>query len=238
MKAFRIILWVILLVFLGGTKIWAYKPGPTIIRECPNCKTLLEQRTTISGNTLRARIWTDGKMIAPMLPDRPWLVKCPNCNHVLWINEAREIGRRHFRDKDKKWPEAAKPVLPDENDYFHVLSDNNLSFKKKFYIRQRAWWFANDAFRTNVDTRVVFSKPQKDNLQKLAAMLNENSPGQRILKAEIHRELEQYEECIKLLSVHFKNKYYNKVAALIRRLAAIKQNAVQEIPKEEKPKRS
>ena len=42
-------------------------PGPTIIRECPECGQPIKQWTLLSGNAFGARFWTDGKPDAPML---------------------------------------------------------------------------------------------------------------------------------------------------------------------------
>ena len=69
----------VILALLAVGTVWAFKPGPDTIRECPGCKAQVREQTTLSGNTFRAQYWTDGKREAPMLPDFPWLVKCPKC---------------------------------------------------------------------------------------------------------------------------------------------------------------
>jgi hypothetical protein len=40
------------------------------------------------GNTIGAIYWTDGKREAKMLPNHPWLVKCPVCSRLFWVDEA------------------------------------------------------------------------------------------------------------------------------------------------------
>ena len=237
MTIFRTISCLILLVSLGGANAWAHKPGPDIIRECPKCKTHLEQHTMMSGNTFGARFWTDGKMVAPMLPDRPWLVKCPKCYHVFWINDAKKLGTQYRWDKDKKWPKTVQPALPTEEDYLNAVRDDNLSDKKELYARRRAWWLANDTIRKNTNATVIFSQAQANNLQKLAALLDERDPNQRLMKAELFRELGQFDQCIKLLSSPFKRERHAYVAAFIRQLAEQKVQAVREIRKKEKPKK-
>ena len=47
----------------------------------------------------------------------------------------------------------------------------------------------------------AFSKEQVKNLKALSAMLDESEPNQRILKAEIARELGEFDECLRLLSL-------------------------------------
>ena len=67
-------------------------PGPILIKQCPQCQKLFSESTLASGNTIGATFWTDGKCEAPMLPETPWLVKCAHCGHLIWIDEARQVG--------------------------------------------------------------------------------------------------------------------------------------------------
>ena len=60
-------------------------PGPTLIMKCSSCDGHFQLRTIASGNTLRAKFWTDGKMEAPMLPSVPAAGSCPHCNSMVWL---------------------------------------------------------------------------------------------------------------------------------------------------------
>lgn len=213
---------------------WAYKPGPEVIRECPKCKVKLVEQTMMSGNTFGARIWTDGKMLARWLPDQPWLVKCPKCGIVFWIDEAKKLGEQSPWDGDKKKrPKAVKPNLPTESDFLHMLVKGSLTKEKELYVRRTAWWLANDAVRTNAEAEVNYSPEQSANLRSLANFLDEKDPNQRIMKAEVYRELGQFQECTELLSNSFENEHHGRVANFIRELAVQNIRAVREIPKEE-----
>jgi len=222
----------LLLVFLSiifATTVLAYKPGPDIIRECPKCKFFLKQHTMMSGNTFGARFWTDGKMIAQHNPDRPWLVKCPKCGVIFWIDEAKKIGQQKPWDEEKKWPNAIEPGPPTESDYLKLLNSKNLPPKKEIYARRRAWWAANDEYRNDQSTKLIFSEAQKANLRAMVNLLDEKDPAQRITEAEILRELGMFEKCIKLLSKPFSNESHSKVAAFIKKLAEKKSWKVSEI---------
>jgi DNA-directed RNA polymerase subunit RPC12/RpoP len=67
-------------------------PGPTIIYECYNCQDNIRHDTIGSGNTCDVRFWTDGKRDAPMLPDQAWLIKCPHCRVLIWVDELKYLG--------------------------------------------------------------------------------------------------------------------------------------------------
>ncbi|MEW6673866.1 MAG: hypothetical protein AB1427_19405 [Thermodesulfobacteriota bacterium] len=217
------------IVLLTVTAAWAYRPGPDIIRECPRCKTPLAQQSMMSGNTFGARFWTDGKMLAPMLPDHPWLVKCPNCGELFWIDEARELGKRAWWYEHNNWQLAPGPEPPSEADFLKVLSSAGLTDAKERYARQRAWWAANDPIRTTENPAAAFSPAQEKNLNALADILDEKDPGQRITKAEIYRELGKFEACVKLLAQPFSEDHHHRVAAFIRKLAEQGIRSVREI---------
>ena len=69
-------------------------PGPTIIRRCSQCDQLIEESTIMSGNTFGATYWTDGKREAPMLPNTLWLVQCPHCQALAWLDEQEQVGEK------------------------------------------------------------------------------------------------------------------------------------------------
>ncbi len=68
-------------------------PGPDLIKKCPHCGKLAKQRTIASGNNLGAQYWTDGWFFAPMLPQTPQLVDCPNCKKTAWQSDFQEVDR-------------------------------------------------------------------------------------------------------------------------------------------------
>jgi hypothetical protein len=65
-------------------------PGPYR----PKCESLVFRKNLLSGNTCGATLFSDGKQIAPMLPEFPAIVKCSACNVIFWINDKNKIGER------------------------------------------------------------------------------------------------------------------------------------------------
>ena len=229
MKPIRLVIILFLISLFLTSMVWAFQPGPDIIRECPKCKTQFLQATTMSGNTVGARFWTDGKMLAPMLPDRPWLVKCSKCGNLIWVDEAEELGERSVWDENKKWPDAAHPSLPSETEILNLLASAKLSNNKELYARRISWWSANDTVRMNAGSKADLSSAQKENMQALANLLDEQEPDQRIMKAEIYRELGKFKDCIKLLEIPFKEDHYTEISTFILKLAEKNISIVREI---------
>jgi len=200
----------------------AYYPV-LIVRECPHCRAHVVQEETVSGNTIGAKYYTDGKREAKMLPDHPALVKCPKCSKFFWVEEASEVAMGFDAAKGKE-----QVLAPSEEELLGFLAEPSLPKNKELYVRVWAWRSANDAWRRNPNATPVFSKDQVQNLKALSDMLDEKEPNQRILKAEIARELGEFDECIRLLSHPFEDGY-ERAVGFIKKLAQEKVLVVRSI---------
>jgi len=196
-------------------------PGPTIIRECPKCSQYIKQVTLESGNTVGARFWTDGKMDAPMMSDQPWLVKCPACKNLFWVDKAKQLAELDPLAKAKKeFSDALMFEHLTETDYLKFLQTKKISKKKEEYVRIRAWWCTNDSMRHEKPTKrskVVFTKDQEDNISRLYELLDEEDPNQRLMKAEIARERGMFDEAMSLLEYKFPEGF-DKAVSVVRGL--------------------
>jgi hypothetical protein len=178
------------------------------------------QEDTLTGNTIGAKVYTDGKREAKMLPDHPALVKCPVCGGLFWVDEAKEVDVGFEAAEGKQ-----KVLAPSEKELIPYLASETLPKEKEVYLRMRVWWMANDALRRVPDAKPAFSKEQVKNLDALSALFDESDPNQRILKAEIARELGNFEECLLLRSYQFKEGY-DWAVRFIKKLAEEKVRAV------------
>ncbi len=190
----------------------AYIPH-MIVRECPRCKAHVVEEATVSGNTIGAVVYTDGKREARMLPDHPWLAKCPLCGGLFWVDEAVEVDGG-FDAAEGKFP-VMKPTEPE---LLAFVNAEALPREKERYVRHRAWWAANDAWRRAQGVAPKFSEAQLKNLEALSGMMDETKDVERMFRAEIARELGRFDDCLQLLSQPFEGNL-QKFADFIRRLA-------------------
>ena len=194
-------------------------PGPRIIRKCSACGKLIVQHTLCSGNTFKARWWTDGKRKAPMLPDYPWLVKCHYCEALIWIKEQQKVGEIEFREPvEDKFKDALPYNDPSFKDYIAILAREVFNNRKERYLRVQAWWMGNDQRREG-DNDSPFSKEETANLHAFALLLNEFNENDRLMKAEVMRELGKYQEALAILSSPFSDELVRAVS-MIRDLAS------------------
>lgn len=202
-------------------------PGNSIIRKCPSCEGSIRQRTLMSGNTIGARFWTDGKMEAPMLPSYPPLVRCPHCNGLLWLPSAEEIGTEP--PFESGIPGIDDPPDPTEQDLLEALKVPPAgAHDREMFIRIQAWHAANDTVRQDGHADVAFSPEMQSNMEDLFRLLDPGNPDQRIMKAELARELGRFEEAEYLLDYAFRDDRMVTVR-LIRDLALERDRTVAEV---------
>jgi hypothetical protein len=175
-------------------------------------------------------------MEAPMLPDRPQLVKCPKCSILFWVNDAKELGRSELwlrTDEakwDAKWNNAPAPDLPSREDLLNYADTQKLTKEREIYVRERAWWLANDPLRHSgpAPKSSAWSDAEKKNLRALSALLDDSNGHNRHLMAEIARELGEFAVCQNLLYGQYEDEC-QKTADQIRRLSEENDTVVREI---------
>ncbi|HSH16009.1 MAG TPA: hypothetical protein VLD18_08250 [Verrucomicrobiae bacterium] len=221
---------------VGVFKAQALTPGPTIIRECPQCKKPLMQFTIGSGNSRGARLWTDGKMDAPGMPLWSGLGKCPHCQELFWIADAKKLGEIGWTtlvaspEDTARWEKAPQIATPTEADHLLAAEAKDVSHQHEEQARRWAWWVANDAIRANPGPRYTWSGPRRQNLEKLSLLLDDQKECDVVQKAEIARELGQFEVCLKFLDREFGQDCDESFVAFIRKLANEKKTNVAVLP--------
>jgi hypothetical protein len=183
-------------------------PGPDQIVACPHCGGLAKYLTLVSGNTFRARVWTDGKQVAPMLPRPPAIVKCRHCAECYWLADAREVGTIEPWGSgeeiiDPAWTAAQEVEEPSEDEYYRAIEKGLArNVEQERNARIFAWWRRNDAFRELAPTRCETTVPaaSKRNLEDLTTLLQESDENDCVMKAEVLRELGDFEFAKRVLS--------------------------------------
>jgi hypothetical protein len=183
-------------------------PGPDRIIACPRCKGLARCGSTSSGNTFGARIWSDGKPDAPMLPRLPSIAKCRHCGKYYWIDRAKQVGIHDWYEdefdpylrKHPRWPDVEPIVEPDESECCEALAKRLARSKaRRRELRLLAWWKRNDAFRESDGEAREMEARCKENLEALVDLLDESDATDRLMKAEVLRELGEFEAAKVLL---------------------------------------
>lgn len=199
-------------------------PGPTLIMKAPGCTMPVKFSTIASGNTFGATFWTDGKREAPMLPDQPWLRKSPSEGVLFWADQCKEIGQIDFfrgeEEENEEWRNLEYAEEPSEADYLTALSSGIADTdEKKRYLRMRLWWTGNDRIRRGESQQL--SASHVHNLEAFSSLLSDSDADQRLMKAEVMRELSRYDEALSLLAFAYPDNY-SRAVTRIRELATSK----------------
>lgn len=184
-------------------------PGPDQIVACPLCHTLAKYATLLSGNTFGARVWTDGKQEAPMLPRPPAVVKCASCGGCYWLADAEKIGELDAWGEEplaaddpmappEGWYAAEYVAEPSEAEYYAAIRSGLAQDpQQERALRIFAWWRSNDLHR-DVDEEQIADpasrSEREENLLALLPLLVGDGDQDHVMRGEVLRELGRWNE--------------------------------------------
>jgi hypothetical protein len=200
-------------------------PGPTYVIRCPLCEQLGKYSSIASGNTFGAVYYTDGKRVAPMLPTTPMVMRCSSCWGCFWRKAAAEVGqfneqREEPADVDASWLVAVYLDEPGEVEYLTELERMISSAPdEERSIRLFAWWRGNDRYRgpsptPAVDNPEVVNR-RHDNMRALLPLLATAESADLIMRAEVLRQLGEFELATKALTRHFPHAFDTAISRLL-----------------------
>lgn len=205
--------------------------GPVLKKKCLQCSGMIKQYTYHSHNTFSAKLWTDGYSEAISSSD---FMKCPHCNSSIWMSELETVEEIDMKMMEKLpidiYFRLKKACVPVFNDYVIELNRKSLSESQKLTLRMRAWWAGNDTRRYLCDKQNrEMSGEELKNLHSLDEIIYATDERNRLMKAEIKRELGEFKEAKSLLREPFEDESYFKNVDIIRRLIKCRNQFVEEI---------
>jgi hypothetical protein len=187
-------------------------PGPDIVLACPHCENPVRRVTFASGNNLGAVYWSDGKMVARMWPDVVNVTRCPACNEIFWVEDAKRLGqideywkRSDPPDAATRWEDAPEIMHLDAGGLASAIAATRSDRADRMqWLRIRLWHALNDPRRGTTQNRSpalqqALQQLFLPNLEMLLPLLDEDEPGERLMKAEALREMGRFEEAMRLL---------------------------------------
>ena len=192
-------------------------PGPDYVYKCPKCSNLIKRGSLMSGNTFGAKLFSDGKQVAPMLPEFPNLTKCKKCDTIFWLNDLKEIGTCDAWDKEcpPEWKKANRAKFLDVTDLFRCLEMETVKYnnEEEKDVRLQIWWTFNDLLRKKklkFFYKILMNYHSnnslwKYNCKRLIELLDKTDVNQKIMTAELYRNLGEFDECMKLINSLDKN---------------------------------
>ena len=204
-------------------------PGPVKIIQCPYCDQKFKQSTMMSGNTMGATFWTDGKREAPMLSEDISVSFCEECSSYFWVDKAEVVDEappdsRKYLDLD-----YLKDLTLEQ--YIEALQKIEIrSDQDKFYLLRQIWWKYNDYYREDKDAEIPqdIKKVITDLLDRLLNNFNEENDDHLLMKGELLRELGQFKAAEKTLN-KISNPEYKEVKQFIMKLTKNENSELKEL---------
>ena len=180
-------------------------PGPYIYYKCPKCGSYTMNESILSGNTFGSKLYSDGKRIAPMLPEFPYIIKCKRCKLFYWLKDENKIEKNKLETED-----IDKAYFLSVDEYIEAINLKIYNTKEEeLFLRIRLWWTFNDKNRREKD--FILNQDYKDiyesNCIKLIGLLNKNEINEKITCAELYRNIGNYIECKNILETIIEEKY-------------------------------
>lgn len=179
-------------------------PAPPLVYKCPYCGTLKTICALGSGNTCGATCWSDFKQDLPMLPRASLVQQCPSCNKYF-LNTADNFYKCAVSYAcGASWGYLSYPSLKDAFVQLSPLGDN------EFGVRLMLLHSYNDLYggcKGTKDQSEVSAEEKKffiENARALIKLCNIKDPAQRLLMAELYREMGQFHKATRILRAAFK----------------------------------
>ena len=142
-----------------------------------------------------------------MLPKYPAIVRCPGCNQLSWLEDLQRVGEISVFERSDiplEWERAAHvPGLAAEDWLLALESGLARDVQQERYLRIRIWWAFNDSYRTvPAAEHPAVELPDKirTNMERLVAILGTTDSNELLMKAELLRELGDFESAKAVLT--------------------------------------
>jgi len=171
------------------------KFGPILFYSCPSCSVVHSKMSLLSGNTFDAITWSDGHQFAPMLIEFTHITKCSGCGTIFWLDDRTEVEH------------SSEDTTPSCNflklyEYQEFLSTaKTYTSEEERYLRTKFWRGMNNRVRKNEELfqNLDDERLWKDNLMALLDLIGTSETDELIWRAEIYRNLGEFEESKKIL---------------------------------------
>ena len=163
-------------------------PAHSALLRCPHCGALKEVLQLMSGNTIGATLWSDGKEIAPMLPRVSRIQRCPTCSKYFFysLDVTSGTSNRYGSQSGELPLEYLKEAFAQIQSIGHY----------EYSFRMAILWAFNDRYGNMEQSDIPIEEWEyhMNNVQDLLQMGIDN-----LFRAELYREIGDFEKAIQIL---------------------------------------
>ncbi|PLX04721.1 MAG: hypothetical protein C0595_01905 [Marinilabiliales bacterium] len=162
----------------------------------------------MSYHIFESVLFSDGKAdTTPIIPNISRILICPECNKEFWKDDAEQtvdtkIDTYNIRSvlspSDLFAVRNSEDLLGQARYYYKLLKENFANNnEKEIYLRMLLWHELNDIVRYNIPVKVTILDERelllRDNLLHLIKIFNPSYEEEKLLLAEMYRELGEFD---------------------------------------------
>ncbi|MDE5985967.1 MAG: leucine-rich repeat domain-containing protein [Prevotella sp.] len=188
-------------------------PAPAQLYKCPHCGKTKPMLSLMSGNTFGGELWSDGRAIYPMLPKLSTIQKCSYCGRYSLLDKWKDTGKT----SNESCGETGGLTYAEAKEAYVELSSSTSDASELSAISISFVQAYNDQFRRPrlrkayqenkpIDSiSGFFGSPKMEDIHlvikatKQAIETLDDSENNRLLKAELLRELGRRDEALRIL---------------------------------------
>lgn len=165
---------------------------------CPYCGEVKEIMHFLSGNNIEATQWSDTRYFTPMMPQVSFVQRCPRCKHYFYNTDENFRGFGREGKGTLGWL-SYTDLLEAKNELEPFRCKN-----EEIKFRWHLLWAFNDAYCNASLDDIKQNGEFIDNVHRIIELskidyrgFGENVITADPLIAELHREIGEFDECLK-----------------------------------------
>jgi hypothetical protein len=177
-------------------------PYPPIVLECPECgeKYLISNESNQPSEN--AIFFSDGFYIDNEVWRTPGIIGCVTCELGFCPVKGKIIATPIWEEFYKCWAHLKKAEPPTAGSLaLELRTRRNMEIETEKLIRKEFWYSVNhsEAGKVLMETNEKFKSLWNNSLIRYEELIDLNKTGERIIKAEINRNLGRFETCLSVL---------------------------------------
>lgn len=187
----------------------------TAILTCPECAKYVQTIEVLSFHIFESVVFSDGKAdTTPIMPNTSRILICPECRKEFWLEDAKQVLNEDLNLEKIKHIVHPSDLFSVKNsddllglaNYYQQLLDNNFAKNRQneSYLRVKLWHELNDIVRYNIPVKLKIleerEKMNEVNLVNLVKIFNPVYVEEKLMQAEMYRELGEFDFAIELLN--------------------------------------
>lgn len=185
-----------------------------IILTCPYCAKYVQTLEILSYHVFESILFSDGKAdTTPIIPNTSRILICPECDKNFWKDDAKQILDSKidiYNIRSVSVPgdlfvvRNSEDLLGQARYYCKLLKDNFAdNNERESYLRILLWHELNDIVRYNIPVNTIILEEResllRENLLNLIKIFNPTYEEEKLLLAEMYRELGDFDFAEKIL---------------------------------------